>query len=79
MNKTDGYVVLAFVVVAIVVIVFVLLIGGKSNKEAPKCSPVKILRIGGCDSAGRCGVIFENGVVDQVFYPVQGAAYNICL
>ena len=54
-------------------------LGCKSNKEAPKCSPVKILRIGGCDSAGKCGVIFENGVVEQVFYPVQGAAYNVCV
>jgi hypothetical protein len=69
-----------FVMLAVVAsIAFGSFIGCKSNKEAPKCSAVKVLRIGGCDSTGLCGVFFENGMVQRVYYPVQGAAYNVCV
>ena len=33
----------------------------------------KVIKVGGCDRVGYCGVIFENGESGRARYPVEGA------
>jgi hypothetical protein len=55
----------------------------KLNKELKrkleKCAEclkkeVKIIKtVGGCNEAGRCGVMYEDGTIGQEYFPVVGA------
>lgn len=42
------------------------------------CVTEKIIKVGGCTSTGRCGVLTETGRQDSAYNPVEGGHERFC-
>lgn len=66
-------------VLFIFVAMFLLTTGCDSTPSPPKnCETLVVLKVGGCDKYGECGVILSNQEKTRVRYPVEGQTFDVC-